>query len=636
MKPNTAIALALALAAGAAFARTQCKFMPCSKARVAEIAEMLPERPGIPGAHVSNRAVWDRLAATKRGRDVVKGAEKLLEEPIPACPDELFLEFSTPGNGNRTHYERPFFRREAGLKHLTLGECLENKGRFIPRISNYLRTICSERTWCMPAHDAELKAFRGERQNVDLGAQSRALACAIAVHALRGRLPEDVERLARSELERRVFAPLRRLFSDTRATRAAAPHWWFQGPANWTAVCHSGVTRAALAVLEDRADRALFVEAAERSARTFMTGFTDDGYCSEGMGYWNYGWGHFLNLTLAVREATGGMVDFCATPKARKVMEFGTGALLFGETAPDFADGGGNLDRRALQLGHLIWPDLPMTRNALEREPLDGGIGYTVLMDFGQWDGAPAPADAAYPPRTEFPDAQMWVMRPGTSSTPFAFAVKGGHNDEFHNHNDVGSYTLYAWESWASGDAGGTQYTAKTFGPERYTIPMLNSYGHPLPVLNGALQSKGAQYAAKTLGASFTEDRDVVSLQLAGAYDGAKSKAKSLVRTCTYDRRERFVSISDAVDFKGKGRFSVAIVTDGTLEKSPDGGWLLALSGKAEGLKVRVDIDAGGEPFTVSPAERIENEPRISPNRYAITLSSPVNAATVTVKYSAR
>ena len=626
------IGITLALFAAVGMAWRACGFQEIDHARVAEIAKMLPERPGIPGAHISNRAAWDRLASTGEGRYLIRKAVHEAKEPIAECTDALYLEFSTPGNGNRTRYQKPFFRRETVLSHLVLAECLENKGQFIPRIADYLRTLCSERTWCMPAHDRQLKAFKGEEQNVDLGAQSRAFICAFTVYVLRGRLPEDVERLTLSELERRIFAPLRERFTKAKSGRDCGPMWWIQGPANWTAVCHSGVTRAALAVLEGREDRAVFIEAAERSAKTFMTGFTEDGYCSEGMGYWNYGWGHFLTLTLAVREATGGKVDLCGTPKARKVMEFGTGALLFGETAPAFADGGGALSGLILKLGHLIWPDLPVTQGALSHRPLEGGIGYAFLMDFGQWDGTPAPVATAYPIRTGFPDAQMWVLRNGTSDMPFLMAVKGGHNKEFHNHNDVGSYTLYLGETWVGGDAGATEYNAKTFSDKRYEIPMINSYGHPLPVLNGTLQSDGRKFAAKVLKTDFSDGKDVISMELAGAYDRAKSKADSLVRTFTYDRQAKSVAVSDAVAFDGEGSFSVAVITCGTLEKAADGNYILTVGKDAAKQRIAVEIQTGGIPFEMS-AERIENENKISPNRYAITLSNHVKAATVSITY---
>ena len=603
-------------------------------ARVAEIAALLPEKPGIPLARITNRKDWDRLAATDRGRAALRSAEERMNAPIAECPDALYLEFSTPGNGNRSHYQKPFFDRMIGLEQLVLGECLENKGRFIPKICDYLNTLCGERTWCMPAHDRDLRAFRGEIQAVDLGAQARAFTCAYAVSLLQDRLPAAVVSRTRAELERRIFAPMR-VNWNARSRREFVTGFWFQGRANWTPVCHAGVTRAALAVIESREDRALFVEAAERSVDSYLDGFTPDGYCSEGMGYWSFGWGEFLSLTLAVREATGGTVDFCSSAKAKTVMEFGTAALLFGAEAPPFADGGGTLDPRVLQLGHLIWPELPVVASAIRRQPLENGVAGAFLLDFGQWENVPPPVDTDYPIRTAFPCAQMWVLRPGGRDMPFRIGFKGGNNNEFHNHNDVGSYALYLDGSWLTGDAGGTPYTEKTFSSRRYEIQLLNSYGHPLPVLNGRLQPAGANFAAKVVKTDFTDDRDTVVLDLTDAYDEA-AKVKSLERTFIYDRVAKSVTVSDRVAFDGEGTFSVPLITSGTLAESGAAGSYRLTVGKGEKVpkpvSATVEVRTGGEAYGLT-SEVIENTLRFSPNRYAFTLAKPVKAATVSVTF---
>ena len=92
------------------------------------------------------------------------------------------------------------------------------------------------------------------------------------------------------------------------------------------------------------------------------------------------------------------------------------------------------------------------------------------------------------------------------------------------------------------------------------------------------------------------------------------------------------MTVSDAVAFDGEGSFSVAIITCGTLEKAVDGNYILTVGKDAAKQRIAVEIQTGGIPFEMS-AERIENENRISPNRYAITLSNHVKAATVSITY---
>src|SRR5262249_30097827 len=62
--------------------------------------------------------------------------------------------------------------------------------------------------------------------------------------------------------------------------------------------------------------RALYIAAARHYIRFFLNGFTPDGYCSEGLGYWNYGFGHFLQMSEMIRQATGGKMDMLADPAA--------------------------------------------------------------------------------------------------------------------------------------------------------------------------------------------------------------------------------------------------------------------------------------------------------------------------------
>ena len=66
--------------------------------------QILAEKPCADGAPASDRAKWGPLAETKEGKSIVAAAERLLSEPIPDTPDELYLEFSR--NGNRRNYEQ--------------------------------------------------------------------------------------------------------------------------------------------------------------------------------------------------------------------------------------------------------------------------------------------------------------------------------------------------------------------------------------------------------------------------------------------------------------------------------------------------------------------------------------------------
>ena len=119
-------------------------------------------------------------------------------------PDELYLEFSR--NGNRTNYQKPYFERLSSLSALLLGECLENKGRFLPGIIARVKAIAAERSWTMPAHDGSLTCFNGT-PHIDLGSSHRTLTFALVYDWLRDVLPQDVKDLILAVCDRRTFQP---------------------------------------------------------------------------------------------------------------------------------------------------------------------------------------------------------------------------------------------------------------------------------------------------------------------------------------------------------------------------------------------------------------------------------------------
>ena len=125
-------------------------------------------------------------------------------------------------------------------------------------------------------------------------------------------------RLLRENLDRRIFRPFRDMVEGR-----AKEIYWLRATHNWNAVCLAGVTGSALATLDSREDRAFFVAAARYYIQNFLRGFTPDGYCSEGLGYWNYGFGYFAMLSEAIRQATDSKIDLLADPAARGPAFFG-------------------------------------------------------------------------------------------------------------------------------------------------------------------------------------------------------------------------------------------------------------------------------------------------------------------------
>jgi len=121
------------------------------------------------------------------------------------------------------------------------------------------------------------------------------------------------------------------------------------------------------------------------------------------------------------------------------------------------------------------------------------------------------------------------------SSAGFYVAAKGGHNDESHNHNDVGHFIVYVDGRPVIIDVGVETYTRKTFSPQRYEIWTMQSAYHSLPTIDGVMQAAGKAFAARETTYTANDAAAQLSLDIAGAYP-AEAHLASWRRTVTLER----------------------------------------------------------------------------------------------------
>ena len=633
-----AAALALCINLSSAFA-AESKVPPerypkQNPARVDEIAAMLPEKPGTPAPRPSDRAAWAAVANAPGAAKIIAKAEGLCGEPIPELPDELYLEFRR--NGNRSRYQEPFFRRLHAFDLMMLAEALEWKGRFVPEIRRRLESILAEKAWTLPAHDSKLDCFEGRKPLVKLFSSQRAWVVAYAIDWFGEVLPADLVARAKAECRRRILEPYLTACRDTAQVMPSGCSWFF-GPANWTSVCHAGCVGLSLIISDDRRERAECIEAAERAMPFYLDGFSDDGYCSEGAGYWNYGFGHYIALLAMVQQATGGAVKLGSdTPKAALAAAYAVNCRLDNGISPPFADGSGDIEMSHLEMARRFWPDaIPETYASfplLEGRASNYGDNppchIVAMRAFFKPTGSQAPRASKpqsfhLPPLTEFGSAQVYISRPGYGKDGMSLALKGGHNSEFHNHNDVGTYAIALDGELLAGDVGGETYTARTFSARRYDGDVLNSFGHPVPRIGGGLQPRGREFAAKVLRTTFKTEKDMVELDLKGAY--SCPALKRLVRRFTHHRSRGTVTVRDEVEFSEPIAFDVPVTTIVRAEKTADG---LVLAGKR--AKMSVKVAATGGDWTWDEY-RLDNGGKngTRPIRLSVTFTKPVTNATV-------
>lgn len=594
--------------------------------RIRQIAAWLPAQPAGMGQPITNRAAWENFAAQHPElNDLIPRAAKLAAQPLPEQPDSLFLEYSK--NGNRTRWQKVAGARRERIQIFTLAECLENKGRFLAPLEKTIAALCAEKTWVLSAHDPSLKNFRGETIEIDLGSSGLAVEMATASYLLGDRLSPATQRLVRDNLERRIFAPYRAAVNGTRKE-----FWWMHGANNWNAVCLDGVTGAALATVGPAAERAWFIAVAEKNINSYLVGgFTPDGYCVEGLGYWNYGFGNFALLAETIRQATGGKIDLLTSPLAAQPAQFGLRSEILDGVYTTIADCHPGDGPSGILMNYLC-QRFGLDRARWRDAEIAGGLYEKMVMGF-----LPAELPQIHsanqademPWRTWFPDGGVLVCRPGTGAKiPFAVAIKGGNNGVSHGHNDVGSFSVVAGKTMVICDPGGEVYTKRTFSAHRYDSKVLNSFGHAVPVVAGQLQQTGSAARAVVAAKNFTASSDTLTLDLRSAYP--VTDLQKLERTFVFQRGATpSLEVRDEVKFSAPEKFETALVTWGDVKSTgPD-----TLEITDDSATVRVTIDTQGRAFKWRQ-ETIDEDvsSKRKPVRIGIALNDKLASGVITLR----
>lgn len=507
-------------------------------------------------------------------------------------PPELYADYEK--TGRREPFDVPFRDRLFRMNALALAECVEHKGRFIAPLKETINAILSEPTWVFTAH--------GKKIPVDLGAAQRAASLSTIVNWLGKDLGPELSNRIVLQIRERVINP----FLDCAEGRQPM-FWWALDTNNWNAVCHAGVVYSTLATVSDPNIRALVVATSEAFLANYLDGFTRDGYCSEGLGYWNYGFGHFILLAEEVFSATGGKIRLFDDPVITQVATYPARLEMVPGVFPVFADGSGNTvvprwiqlmlgrrfdpgtgESRPFAAGeHPITQDIYLVDLTLNPPPVSGGrVALSEAESLRGW----------------FPEGGVLVGRPENPKKGMAVASKGGHNAEHHNHNDVGSYVVVSSGLPVLVDPGAETYTKQTFGMDRYRSKVLSSYGHAVPMVDGKLQQPGKQHRGRIVSKEFSDKTDQIEWDIASAY--AVPALESLHRTFLFDRTgDTSFEVTDEFRAASPIPFGTALMTFGNVERKGEN--LLEIRDGRGGVKV--EIDSRGVPWTMTDEVLDEN-----------------------------
>ncbi len=588
-----------------------------------EIARLLPDLPRGIGNNYKDRGSWDRLYSLPAYKKVVEEADRILKDGFPVWDKSLYNRKFT--HGDTQSGKNMINDRLKCLSILVWAECLENNGRFVEIIHDALYDIMKQNTWVNPTHYNE-ENYDGL---VELATALNASCMSQAVYLLDDKLSSQVRIDLIASLYKRAFCPL---FETLKGKNNY--HWWLTGTNNWNAVCLEGVTTAALTLLSDKVERAKFIVIAERYSKNFIAGFLDDGYCTEGMSYYNFGIGHYNALREIICQNTDGKIDLFEEnlEKMYKIAEFPLKMEIVNNKYPAIGDSYmGDLPSPSVlyYFKRTLGLEVPK-KNCLSRGTTTN-LTESVMIEFPL-----IPAKTEYIAswsqkkiRSYFDNAGVLIARSNENENlPYGVALKGGNNNEHHNHNDLGSYTLVVGREMMTEDPGLVPYNIKTFSYERYTaFKTLASFGHSVPLIAGKQQIEGPSAEARILTKCFTESKDVMKMDLSSAYK--IEGLNKLTREFIFNRNSfLFLEVIDDFVFSEPADFETAIITRANWEIVNKNQILL----KRNNQKVWVNIDAYGADFEINNEEITEKgQPYV---RLAIKLREKTVRGIVKVTYT--
>ncbi|WP_308638255.1 heparinase II/III domain-containing protein [Paenibacillus silvisoli] len=486
--------------------------------------------PYAPFPKAEDREDWGSISSETRER-WLRHADRYADYGWPVLKVSDYRAYWTSGDLSRLSLA--YFERRSVLGILVIAECMEGEGKYLDQILNGIFAICEETTWVFPGHRSHWKEFDTQESipssteyGVELSSVETARLLLWTRYLLGSKFdaisPRINERIVR-ETKERVLTPY--LEHDD---------YWWQGftPGerinNWNPWCNGPVLAGFLLIEEDPEVRSAGIAKVMRSLDAFIATYPADGCCDEGPSYWSAAAGGLYECLEMLSLASQGRFDIFGEQIVKDIGAYIPKVHIHGDYYVAFADcdakanpSGGCVYRYGVSAGDeslvRLGASLPPSRDPSTRIWFNL---YAYARDlFAEKERLAQEGKAPYMRDAWFGVTQVMTAREqeGTEQGLYV-AAKGGNNGEAHNHNDVGSFLVFADGYPLLVDLGTEEYKAQTFSARRYELWYLQSQYHNLPTVRGVLQRDGGQYKARYAEYSQQGGRSELRMDIAGAY----------------------------------------------------------------------------------------------------------------------
>lgn len=490
----------------------------------------------------NDREGWNRFLGEYKD-EIIKDGEALLDYTWKVVRATDYLEFER--SGNRVVMERPFNDNNQAIVKLMLAELAEGKGRFVDQLINGVFHTCEMTSWALSAHLITQPTHRAlptpTYPLIDLTAGDLGGLLSWVYYFMHDefdKVDPEISRRLYNELDERIMKPY--LENDS--------FWWmavnYKGQMlnNWNPWCNSNCLMTFM-LLENDPDRlSKAVYRSMQSVDKFLNYVHSDGACEEGPSYWGHASGKCLDYLVLLDWITGGKVSIFDNPQIKAMGEYIARSYVGNGWVVNFADAsakGGGDPFLIFRYGKAVDSDLmkqfaAMLNNGRKisfagRDLFRIFESFIINKDLSEYQ-----QEYTGDRYTWYPETEFYYVR----NNKAFLAAKGGYNDESHNHNDAGSFSLWVNDMPIMIDAGVGTYTRQTFSSERYTIWTMQSNYHNLPIINGIPQKNGRKYKATDVKAS----RKGFSANIATAYP-EEAGVKTWIRS--YEMKSGELTVND-------------------------------------------------------------------------------------------
>lgn len=492
---------------------------------------------------------WNSLDSSLQQYLIALG-ESYLAFPFTSLPATTFMTFTR--TGNRTEYEDIYFNKRRALNALVMAECVEGKSRFMDDIINGIYSVCEESAWQLPAHNSYI------RDTPQLILPDSTLPILDLFACETGALLSMIKYLIGDTLNKVSPVIVKRIEAELN-TRIIVPylncHFWWMGNGdepmcNWTIWCTQNILIISFILnLSVAKQNDIFLKACQ-SVDYFLKEYGEDGCCDEGAQYYRHA-GLCLFNTMEVLNAItdNHFATLYSNEKIKNIASYILNVHVSDEYYINFADCSpiaGRAGVREFLFGKRIHNKQLMKFAANDYKadttpllPMEINLFYRVQTAFTQKEilifdtsGDILHNDIFY--------SSVGIFKVHDDTT--CLAVKAGDNDDSHNHNDTGSFTIYKNKKPLFIDVGVESYSKKTFSPDRYEIWTMQSSYHNLPEIDSVMQMNGPDYKAGDIKTYFSKTSASISMNIAPAYP--LKTLKYYNRTVTLNKNEN-ITVED-------------------------------------------------------------------------------------------